>query len=71
MADFEEQLNLLLEKAAAIYSPVDLGFLGNDNAASKWMNDVQIFYDKYLKEHPLGQRMKHCFSIALKMLLES
>lgn len=58
MADFEEQLNLLLEKAAAIYSPVDLGFLGNDNAASKWMNDVQIFYDKYLKEHPLGQRMK-------------
>ena len=45
MADFEEQLNLLLEKAADVYSPVDLGFLGNDNAASKWMNDVQIFYD--------------------------
>mgnify|MGYP002591030856 FL=1 len=58
MADFEEQLNLLLQEAADIYSPLGIGFLGNDNAASKWMNDVQIFNDKYLKEHPFGQRMK-------------
>lgn len=58
MADFEEQLNLLLQEAADIYSPLGIGFLENDNAASKWMNDVQIFNDKYLKEHPLGQRMK-------------
>ena len=54
MADFEEQLNLLLQEAADIYSPLGIGFLENDNAASKWMNDVQIFNDKYLKEHPLG-----------------
>lgn len=58
MADFEEQLNLLLQEAADIYSPLGIGFLENDNAASKWMNDVQIFNDKYLKEHPLEQRMK-------------
>ena len=44
MADFEEQLNLLLQEAADIYSPLGIGFLENDNAASKWMNDVQKMY---------------------------
>ena len=58
MAGFEEQLDLLLKRAADIYDPFKVSLVGSDIEDSKWMNDVQIFYDKYLKEHPFGQRMK-------------
>ena len=47
-----------LDRGTPKRGSLGIGFLENDNAASKWMNDVQIFNDKYLKEHPLGQRMK-------------
>jgi TIR domain. len=62
MADFEEQLNELLERAKNIQSPINVTFGGinkeeYNRPSEEWMNDVQIFYEKYLKKHALGQRI--------------
>ena len=57
MATFEEQLNSLLERAKSIVPPNKLKTAAEKQPADKWMNDVQIFYDTYLKNHALGQRM--------------
>lgn len=63
MADFEEQLNELLERTKNIKTPINAGGLETNineyNRPSEiWINDVEIFYNNYLKEHPLGQRIK-------------
>ena len=63
MTDFETQLNELLERTKSIKSPINAAPLGTDineyNMPSEvWMNDVQIFYENYLKEHALGDRIK-------------
>lgn len=63
MADFEEQLNDLLNRAKTIKAPINAAPIGiNINEYNQpsevWINDVEIFYNNYLKEHPLGQRMK-------------
>ena len=63
MADFEEQLNELLERAKSIKSPINASSIGTNidaynRPAEVWMNDVQIFYDNYLKDHALGDRMQ-------------
>ena len=63
MATFEEQLNNLLERTHSIKSPINAAAIGTDineyNRPSEvWINDVEIFYNNYLKEHPLGDRMK-------------
>lgn len=58
MNDFEKQLNSLLKRGNKIYSPVNFGVLGHDIASSQWINDVEIFYNNYLKEHSLGDRMR-------------
>ena len=63
MADFEEQLNNLLNRAKTIKAPINAAPIGiNINEYNQpsevWINDVEIFYNNYLKEHPLGQRMK-------------
>lgn len=63
MATFEEQLNDLLERTKSIKSPINAAGLGTNineyNRPSEiWVNDVEIFYNQYLKEHPLGSRMK-------------
>ena len=63
MATFEEQLNDLLERTISIKSPINAAGLGTNineyNRQSEiWVNDVEIFYNQYLKEHPLGSRMK-------------
>lgn len=63
MADFEEQLNELLKRAETIKPPINAAPIGTDmdaynRPAEVWMNDVQIFYDNYLKQHPLGERMR-------------
>lgn len=57
MATFEERLNALLETANNIAPPSKLKTASEIAPADKWMNDVQIFYDTYLKEHSLGQRI--------------
>ena len=63
MTDFETQLNQLLERTKNIKSPINAAPLGtNINEYNKpsevWMNDVQIFYENYLKDHALGERIK-------------
>lgn len=57
MATFEEQLNSLLEQAKSIAPPNKLKTAAEKQPADKWMNDVQIFYTTYLKDHALGQRI--------------
>lgn len=63
MATFEEQLSDLLERTKSIKTPINAAPIGTDmneyNRPSEvWVNDVQIFYNNYLKEHPLGERIK-------------
>ncbi|MCM1044437.1 MAG: toll/interleukin-1 receptor domain-containing protein [Candidatus Gastranaerophilales bacterium] len=60
--DFETQLNELLERAKNIKSPINASFgeinIKEYNKPSEvWMNDVQIFYENYLKDHALGDRI--------------
>ncbi len=61
--DFEAQLNELLERTKNIKSPINATFgetnINEYNKPSEvWMNDVQIFYENYLKDHALGDRIK-------------
>lgn len=63
MTDFETQLNELLERTKSIKSPINAAPLGTNineyNMPSEvWMNDVQIFYENYLIDHALGERIK-------------
>lgn len=60
MATFEEQLNDLLERTKNIKPPTNVGMDMNErNRPSEiWVNDVEIFYNNYLKGHPLGNRMR-------------
>ena len=63
VSDFETQLNELLERTKNIKSPINAAPLGTNineyNMPSEvWMNDVQIFYENYLKTHALADRIK-------------
>ena len=63
VTNFETQLNELLERTKNIKSPINAAPLGINineyNMPSEvWMNDVQIFYENYLKDHALGDRIK-------------
>lgn len=63
MTDFETQLNELLERAKNIKLPINATFgktniRENNKPSEVWMNDVQIFYENYLKDHALGDRIK-------------
>lgn len=63
MMNFEEQLSSLLERTKDIKSPINAAPLGTNideyNTPSNiWMDDVQIFYDNYLKNHALGKRIE-------------
>ncbi|MCM1439551.1 MAG: toll/interleukin-1 receptor domain-containing protein [Roseburia sp.] len=62
MTPFERELNELLKRAKKIKAPINMApsNMSRDeyNKPSEiWMNDVQIFYDNYLKEHALGDRI--------------
>ena len=57
MATFEEQLDSLLERAKSIVPPNKLKTAAEKQPADKWMNDVEIFYNNYLKDHALGRRI--------------
>ena len=62
MSNFENALKELLERTKEIKSPINVAPLGTNvkeynRPSEDWMNDVEIFYNKYLKEHPLGNRM--------------
>ena len=63
MATFEEQLNGLLDRTKNIKPPINAATIGTNineyNRPSEiWVNDVEIFYNQYLQDHPLGSRMK-------------
>ena len=62
MADFEGQLDKLLSRAEEIRGPVDMTNLSSisyyEREANIWINDVEIFYNKYLKSHALSDRIK-------------
>lgn len=57
MSDFQEKLEKLLEWAQNITPPSKLHLVSDDMPADKWMNDVQVFYNQFLKEHALGSRI--------------
>ena len=62
--EFEKKLNGLLERATTIQLPfnetvsLDRRINEYQQKQAVWMNDVEIFYNKYLKEHPLADRIK-------------
>ena len=62
MTKFESELNSLLDRTKEIKSPINAGTLGTNineynRPSEDWINDVEIFYNKYLKEHSLGNRI--------------
>lgn len=67
MTSFEEELNTLLERTKTIKSPINASVNGTNidvynHPSEVWVNDTEIFYNKYLKEHPLGDRIKNILS---------
>ena len=63
LTPFEKELNEILERAKSIKAPINTvpPNMSKDeyNRPSEiWMDDVQILYSNYLKEHPLGDRIK-------------
>ena len=62
MTRFESELNSLLERTKEIKSPINAASLGTNiseynRPSEDWINDVEIFYNKYLKDHSLGKRI--------------
>ena len=62
MSQFERELTDLLERAKSIKKPINVAPVGTDISAynqpsEDWMNDVEVFYNKYLKEHALANRI--------------
>ena len=67
MSQFEKELLDLLERTKTINKPVNASYFNVNTTeynrpSTEWMNDVQIFYAKYLKEHPLGDRINSLLS---------
>jgi conserved domain protein len=63
MTQFERELSELLERTKYIKKPINAAAIGTDIAeynreSEVWINDVEIFFNKYLKEHALASRMK-------------
>lgn len=63
MSEFERELKKLLDRTETIKAPINVAPFGVNidkyNMDSEiWMNDVEIFYDKYLKDHALSERIK-------------
>ena len=63
---FEKELFSLLERAKAIKPPINAAAVTTDineynRPSSEWINDVEIFYQRYLTNHPLAKRMQQLF----------
>lgn len=63
MSQFERELNDLIERAETINPPINAAAISTNMAkhnqpSEDWLNDVDIFSQKYLKEHPLYSRIK-------------
>lgn len=62
LTKFEQELNDLLDRTENIKSPMHNAHLGIDinkfnQPSEEWMNDVEIFYNRYLKAHSLSSRI--------------
>lgn len=63
LTQFERELDELIDRSNGIKAPINASTGGisidDYNApAEEWMNDVKIFHDRYLKEHPLSNQME-------------
>lgn len=63
---FEEELNTLVQRTkendinpsrTASYETINRAINETKKRHEVWMNDVDIFYNKYLKDHPLGEKI--------------
>ena len=62
MSQFERELDELLKRAKNIKKPINAGPIGMDiseynRPSEEWVNDVEIFYNKYLQKHALANRI--------------
>lgn len=62
MSQFERELNDLIERSTTINPPINAAPISTNMAeynqpSEDWLNDVDIFSQKYLKEHPLFSRI--------------
>ena len=60
---FEEEMQQLLYRTKTIKSPINAAPLSvsiseYNRPSVDWVNDFEIFYNKYLKDHPLASRIK-------------
>lgn len=60
---FEEEMQQLLYRAQNIKAPINVAPISisiseYNRPSVDWINDFEIFYNKYLKEHSLAQRIK-------------
>lgn len=63
MNEFEREIKALLERAKTIKKPINAAPLNIDideynQPSEDWINDVEIFYNKYLKKHSLAGRIQ-------------
>lgn len=63
MSQFEKELHDLLKRADSIRPPAntapeDFNLHQYNQPSEDWINDVEIFYNKYLKKHALASRIK-------------
>lgn len=80
---FEQELKQLLDRSKSIKAPINIAPINVDineyNRPSRdWLNDAEIFFNKYLTKHVLAPRMKSLFFhrqqkayIEIKSCLES
>ena len=63
MSRFEDEMNKLLDRAKEIKAPINMAPVGTNineynKPSEEWVNDFEIFYNKYLKEHSFAKRIK-------------
>lgn len=63
MSQFEKELHDLIKRTESIHPPAnasvgDFDLHKYNQPSEDWINDFEIFYNKYLKGHALGSRIK-------------
>lgn len=63
LSSFERELRALLQRTKSIKSPINAASIGTDideynKPSNIWLNDFEIFYNKYLKDHSLSKRIE-------------
>lgn len=63
LSPFEKALYSLLKRTKTIKSPINAASINvsiseHNKPSNVWINDFEIFYSKYLKDHPLAKRIE-------------